>query len=81
MNKQKQEIKNFPISNKFEKSKIFEVEKTSFFNKKRIYQIINDIEAEVHSVIKNRENRNRQFQHLMVTISFEGLTELIDLEL
>tara|TARA_Y100000310_G_C20381075_1_gene668136 strand:+ start:155 stop:310 length:156 start_codon:yes stop_codon:yes gene_type:complete len=50
-------------------------------NKKRIYQIINDIEAEVHSVIKNRENRNKAFQHLMVAISFEGLTELIDLEL
>jgi len=50
-------------------------------NKKRIYSILNQIEKEIHSVIKNRYDRNKKFQHMMVTISFEGLTELIDLEL
>lgn len=41
-------------------------------NKLKIYQILNQIEDEIHSVIENRYNRNKKFQHIMVAKSVEA---------
>ena len=50
-------------------------------NKIEIYQILNQIENEIHSVIENKYNRNKKFQHMMVAKSFSAAIQIIDREL
>ena len=46
-------------------------------NKIEIYKILNQIENEIHSVIENRYNRNKKFQHMMAAKSFEAAVQCI----
>jgi len=50
-------------------------------NKINLYRILNQIEKEIHSVIKNGYNRNKKFQHMMISRSFEAAYHIIDREL
>lgn len=46
-------------------------------NKINAYRILNQIEKEIHSVIRNKYNRSKKFQHMMVTKSFNAATYCI----
>jgi len=43
----------------------------------KMYLILNNLEKEMHWVIKNRYNRNKNFQHFMVVKSFEAAYSML----
>ena len=38
----------------------------------KMYTILNQLENEMHWIVKNRYNRNKNFQHMMISKSFSA---------